>query len=389
MTRMGNGAEVTLCVMTKNEEAFLDECLRSALPSCREAIVVDTGSTDGTLEIARRHTDKIFRGSLDGDFSKPRNVALDHVRTEWVLYLDADERLTPYSMDILRRRLAEVPDDVGALTVLRYNFLASCGFVSDHVVRLFRNRPQIRYRNRVAESVVDSVVESGGKVTESPFTINHMGHWRPQQVRLRKSQFYVRLLEQRLEENPDSADILCRLALTLKKVGRLEDAERASTRAIELEPDTPMVQVKRAHILRALGQHDEALKLYTIAAETLRDNASVWNMVGVMQLSVGLLDDAEQSFALAASLDERLTHAWINQGLVQQARGNYREAVELFESAAERNPGFLADCWPGRLEPDPFQHLDNDSIMRFAGLSYHLAYCHWQLTRTASPTLTR
>jgi tetratricopeptide (TPR) repeat protein len=171
--------------------------------------------------------------------------------------------------------------------------------------------------------------------------------------------------------------------MTLKKVGRLEEADRQSTYAIQLAPDAPDVQTTRAHILRALGRAEEALALYRQSAEACPGDAARWNMVGVLALSTSRLAEAEAAFETAFSLDNGLIHVLINQGLLAQAQGDYATAIAQFEAAAQRNPGFLEECWPGRLEADPFQHLDNDSIMRFAGLPYHLGYCRWMLSGEA------
>ncbi|MFD6398979.1 glycosyltransferase [Nocardia sp. NPDC060249] len=371
--------------MTKNEESFLEECIQSALPFCDELIVVDTGSTDATIDIAARYTDKIFHTRIDDDFSGPRNVALDHVRTPWVLYLDADERLSQATGPALTAVLGAAGAHVEALSTLRYNFISSGSFYADNVVRIFRNREHIRYRNRVAESVVPAVTEAGSEITRSATVINHIGNWRSPAVRRMKSDWYVELLTARLAEDPGSSELRWRLALTLKKVGRMAEADELSYEALELSPDSADAQSARAHVLRMLDQPGEALELYRRVVASSPDNAQAWNMVGIAELSIGNLPSARKALEHARLLDERLTHTLINQGLVAQAAGEYHAAVELYESAARENPAFLDEHWLGVLEADPFQHLANDSVMRFAGLAYHLAYCRWKLDRAADP----
>lgn len=83
-----------MVVLTKNEEEMITDCLESVCQLADEIVIVDSRSTDKTLEIARKYTDKIFNEDSN-DFSAKRNLGLEKARGEWVLYVDADERVTP------------------------------------------------------------------------------------------------------------------------------------------------------------------------------------------------------------------------------------------------------------------------------------------------------
>ena len=80
-------------MIVRDEEANLSGCLDSATGMVDEIVIVDTGSTNHTMEIARRYTDQVYRYRWDDDFSAARNLALAKCRSQWILSLDADERL--------------------------------------------------------------------------------------------------------------------------------------------------------------------------------------------------------------------------------------------------------------------------------------------------------
>src|SRR3989344_364212 len=84
---------LSLCMITKNEEQFLEQCLNSVKELVDEIIIVDTGSTDKTTEIAGKFTDKIYDFKWCDDFSAARNESLKHATKNWILVLDADEQL--------------------------------------------------------------------------------------------------------------------------------------------------------------------------------------------------------------------------------------------------------------------------------------------------------
>ncbi|HYF75279.1 MAG TPA: glycosyltransferase family 2 protein, partial [Candidatus Nitrosocosmicus sp.] len=88
-----NSHTVSLCMIVKNEEKFLENCLKSVKDFVDEMIVVDTGSADRTVEIAKSHNARVFYFEWINDFAAARNYALDQATGEYVLVMDADEYL--------------------------------------------------------------------------------------------------------------------------------------------------------------------------------------------------------------------------------------------------------------------------------------------------------
>lgn len=108
-------ATLTACVIVRDEERHLPECL-AGLRFCDEVVVVDSGSRDRTVEIARAAGARVIENRWPG-FAAQRNVALDHARGDWVLEIDADERVTPELAAEIRERLERLPAEVRMVAV--------------------------------------------------------------------------------------------------------------------------------------------------------------------------------------------------------------------------------------------------------------------------------
>jgi hypothetical protein len=115
-------ATLSACVITRNEERNLPECLAS-VAFCKEIVLVDSGSSDATIEIARAAGARVVEQPWLG-FSAQRNIALDHAIGHWVLEIDADERVSPELRREIERLLADPPDGVDLVALpLREIFL--------------------------------------------------------------------------------------------------------------------------------------------------------------------------------------------------------------------------------------------------------------------------
>jgi glycosyltransferase involved in cell wall biosynthesis len=143
---------VSVMVFTLNEEIHLPSCL-AALGWCDDVIVVDSFSTDGTEALCRQAGVRFFQNRFRG-FGDQRNWALEHCRPkhEWVLILDADERVTPELAEELRTRLAAVSPQVGAFRLRRRfhmwgRWLRHSSLYPTWVVRVVR-RDRVRFSNR-------------------------------------------------------------------------------------------------------------------------------------------------------------------------------------------------------------------------------------------------
>lgn len=166
------GATISLCVIAKDEEQYLEDCLKSVAGAVDEICVVDTGSTDRTVEIAEKYGAKIGYHAWDGDFAAARNASLALATCDWILVLDADERLKPESVNELRW-LSYHPLEFGVVCQIESTQGDDKPLVSP-VVRFFRNHIGVQYEGRLHEQPL--VPGKATSLDMSGIRILHLGY---------------------------------------------------------------------------------------------------------------------------------------------------------------------------------------------------------------------
>ncbi|MFM7370726.1 MAG: glycosyltransferase family 2 protein, partial [Sphaerospermopsis kisseleviana] len=154
--------KLSLCMIVKNEEAALPRCLESVQSLVDEIVVLDTGSTDKTPEIAQQFGAKLHYFQWCNDFSAARNEALKYVTGDWVLVLDADEVLAPEIAPQIREAINT--DDYILINLVRQEVGATQSPYS-LVSRLFRKHPEIRFERPYHALVDDSIAAILNKET--------------------------------------------------------------------------------------------------------------------------------------------------------------------------------------------------------------------------------
>ncbi|MER6738968.1 glycosyltransferase [Streptomyces puniciscabiei] len=363
------------CVIAKDEERFLKECLLSLRSICDRVIVVDTGSSDRTRDIAHEKADTVADHPFTNDFSAARNHALALVdQADWILFLDADERLNPDQAKRLRSDLEDQSTDVGAIAMLRYNFFAGGGFYTGREVRAFRYDERIRYERRINESVKPAIARAGLRIGTTDAILTHVGHMRSRAEREAKALRYMSLMQAQLEAQPDDAVLLGYIGLNMRILGRFDEAVEWSDKSLRADKTNPTVWFFRGHVMRSVGRNEDALAAYRTGLQLKPTDTALVNMIGVCQTEAGDLDSADATFAAVQRDDPGLIHAGINRGIVAQAMGDHEQAIEHFERAIAEYPNFLVEEPIGRLEADPLHCLYFETVTGYAGLAQHLAY---------------
>jgi predicted glycosyltransferase/glycosyltransferase involved in cell wall biosynthesis len=217
-------------LIVRDEENFLGGCLASIRDLVDEIVVVDTGSSDRTRQIALSYGVKVFDYAWSDDFSAARNFALDQTHSEWILYIDADERIRSYDRSALERELSD--QSLAACTV---QFHQRTGFTAYPEYRLFRREDRIRFEGVMHETILPSVMrmvaEDGRRIGSSLLTIDHLGYDGDQTHKLQRN---LRLLQKELECDPARRYLWWHLGTVYRDLGRLADAEAAWRTGIEI-----------------------------------------------------------------------------------------------------------------------------------------------------------
>ena len=216
---------LSLCMIVKNEERTLGDCLRSVRGVVDEMVIVDTGSTDRTVAIAESYDAKVFHFTWNGSFSDARNEALSHCTCPYVLYLDADERLEDRDRDRLRVLVGRPSFDVYELNVVsRKSEGKRVIRSSSDQARLFRRDPRYGFRYRIHESILPSVREANGRITKENITIHHVGYDASDEVMEQKKYRNYEQLVLDVREHPNDLFVLKKFAQTLMMLGRFGEA---------------------------------------------------------------------------------------------------------------------------------------------------------------------
>ncbi|HYD39787.1 MAG TPA: glycosyltransferase family 2 protein [Anaeromyxobacter sp.] len=357
---------ISLCLIARNEEALLPACLASARDAVDEMVVVDTGSSDRTIEVARAAGARVLERPWDDDFAAPRNLAAAHATGDFVFQLDADEQLAPGGAAAVRRAVKHAAFDVG---LVRCHNAAATDAPAEAVLsgarrvgapgllpRLVRRTPDLRWVGCIHESVLEWAAARGNRLAPVAVDLVHYGYTERVFAGKEKRERNLALLRKRVREEPDSAVSLGYLAAELLANGDLAEAEEVAARgwaALERQPRYRSVRrlaVVRAAVAVRRGRPAVALEAAARfeAREGMHPDLAFHRGCALELVAreaageerAARLAEAERSFEEALALLARggfdqVMHAtpaqvWARRGVVRTAAGRAAEALECF-----------------------------------------------------------
>jgi tetratricopeptide (TPR) repeat protein len=214
---------LSVCMIVKNEAALLGRCLRSIQPVADQIVVVDTGSQDHTVDVAKSFGAVIKEVQWRDDFSWARNVSLDHATSAWVLWLDADDVVPASSLPLITGLKKERPDRVFGL-IVRNQRPNDTGteFVQ---ARMFPNRSEIRFERRVHEQMMPSALRLGLRMEKRNVVIEHHGYAEPETLKRKARRNISLMLEEYDQERPDPITAV-EIADSYQLIDELDEAEK-------------------------------------------------------------------------------------------------------------------------------------------------------------------
>ncbi len=317
---------VSLCMIVKNEEANLADCLASVGDLVTEIIVVDTGSTDRTVEIARALGARVEHFAWIDDFSAARNESIRHAAGDWIFWMDADDRLEPDGPAKLKQALVSGQADIYMCRVVSASPAGEkTEAIVDHL-RLFPNHRGLEFRSVLHESIMASAQEKNLLIARTNVLVNHVGYDIEIDEYRRKARRNLAIVDKKLAQAPD--DLYWRY--------------------------------HRACSLIILHEYDQAIEDYEAV---IADPPAVLNWdVYIYQAHSGLIhmyfdqdkkEDVQRVLKLALERYPNRRHLAVLEGMIHMHYDELDQALAALQRAKKLSPASdaVGQKWPpGKLE---------------------------------------
>ncbi|OGW54432.1 MAG: hypothetical protein A2Y81_01970 [Nitrospirae bacterium RBG_13_43_8] len=305
---------LSLCMIVKNEEAYIAQCLSSVDPVIDEMIVVDTGSTDRTKNIARVFGAQVHAFQWTDNFAEARNFSLAQAHGDWILVLDADEIISSRDHAALTELIKKQKQVGYSFTTKNYtenvntegwvanngeypNEEAADGWFPSQKVRLFPRGPRIQFENHVHELVEPSLRKEKIEIEKCRIPVHHYGRLDRKRDAVKEEAYYA-LGKVKLQEKGDDVKALSELAVTAGTVGKYEEAIELWQRVIAIKPDFVKAFVNLGYVYLQIQRYEDALSVSKRALElapdqkeTVLNYASAEVHAGDVKKAISILED--------------------------------------------------------------------------------------------------
>lgn len=346
------GPLLTAAMIVRDEEHHLPDCLRSLRGVVDEVVVVDTGSVDSSVAIARAAGARVVCRPWREDFSYARNAGLELARGRWILYIDADERLRPVDPGWLRGLLADSAEVAYRILLRPFRH-----YTPYREYRLWRSDPSVRFDGVIHEKVVPAIhavaAAHGRGVPTCDLELEHVGYDGDQSHKHARN---LPLLRRQLAAEPGNVFNWWHLGTVLRATGETDEAEAAFRRAIEAAADgdpgrhggqafaeLALLRLRRGEDVtdlldRAQRRHPDNWRLVWIRAQAAMAAQRPAEALGWLDrlVRVDLAALPEQRVAY----DERIFSAFAHEsrGVCLFRLGRFAEAAEAFAAAESAEP---------------------------------------------------
>ena len=349
-----NKGTLSLCMIVKDEERHLARCLLSAGPVVDEMIIVDTGSTDRTKDIARAYGAKVFDFPWTNDFSEARNYSLSKAAGDWVLVLDADEVISPQDYAEFERIVKNRPAKPVAYIMITRNYTYEVtskgwtandrkylneedgtGWFPSSKVRLFVNDKRIRFQNPVHEFVEESLEKARIEIKVSAIPVHHYGRFDKDKI-MEKGKKYFLLGKKKIKEMKGDIKALRELAIQACELGEFDTSVELWKEVIELNQNDPDAFLNIGYAYLKLEKYREALDSSRRATEldpSMKEAAL--NYAG----SEFLIGDIRKTISILETLlqkDPDYPSAMLLVAAAYYVKGDKEKGLEFFEKLRKR-----------------------------------------------------
>lgn len=373
LAQPAEGLTLSLCMIVKDEEEMLPRCLATASLAADEIVVVDTGSSDRTIEIAESYGARVIEFPWTGSFSEARNVSMDAATGDWLLILDADEVLVLEDVQRLRDLRGKTWREAFYVSETNYTGELGDGTATTHsTARIFRNRPAYRYEGTLHEQIFDALpVHLPERLEATSIRVEHFGYLGAVRDAKEKSRRNVEILQRQLEAGEDTPFLRFNLGSEHGASGAEGAAEAALAefeRAWELlraDPNpralsagfVPALTARTVRALRICGRYEETIAR---AEEGLERHPGFTDLVfeqAAAAKALGRLDEAAAYLRRCLEMGDASSRYTATVGMgsflatialaeLHHEQGDPETAAQLLDEGLAEHPGFFGLVLP-------------------------------------------
>src|SRR3984957_1538850 len=366
--RPATDTRLSLCMIVRDEQEMLPRCLASVADSVDEIVIVDTGSTDNTVEIARSFGARVLFHEWTGSFAQARNVSFDAAEGDWLLCLDADEVLVEEDAPLLRSLTGRTWREAFYLSETNYTGDLEDGTAVTHnALRVFRNRPEYRFEGRLHEQIAHCLPGYlPERVEASGVRIKHYGYLGAVRDSREKSRRNIELLRLQQAESPSTPFLHYNLgseyAAADEPRAALAEFERA-WKLLQSLPDrdsyqfAPALMSRMVKALRACGRPtdaiaraEEGLLRFQGFTDLVLEQAIAAIALEQNERAIELLErciemgDAPRRYTATQGSGSYLPRLQLAE--LQRIAGEYEQAERMLEHCLREHPRFIGSVLP-------------------------------------------
>jgi len=341
--------KLSLCMIVRDEEGNLRDCLLPLRQVCDELIVVDTGSQDHTPRIAKEMGAKVLHFPWQDDFSAARNASLRYAQGDWILWIDADDRITPQGARKVRRLIG-----LDVKKAFSFRVVNEGTGEEFYQLRLFPRLPGVKFEGTIHEQVEGSLQRLGVRVEPQEVIIRHLGYVAVE--KRRKDLRNLKILKKMIVRDPNDFYSAFQLAVTYDSIGEPQKALEWAVKLLKA-PEFPAFSEELylyTHLLEAklyleLGKEGESMALLHNAVER---GKGFWPakfhlgellcLQGDFQRALPYLQEVKKvgpkagNLPLPVSLMKVKTDYWL--GICYEEMGQIPQAIAAYQGCIAQKP---------------------------------------------------
>ena len=338
---------ISICIIVKDEEKNIKKCLDKLSKLEYEIIVVDTGSTDNTKNIAKLYTDKVYDFTWCDDFSAARNFAIDQANQEYILMVDSDEFLVNFNKKDFEKLLLMHPKKVGRIHRNNIFVRNALEYSSEELVNRVFSKKYFQYSGRIHEQIV-ALSKEEYVTYEVPLFFDHTGYNGNTNDRKNKAQRNIQLLLRSLREDGDDPYTLYQLGKGYYFQEDYKEAADYFGRALgydlnpKLEYVIDMVEMYGYSLINS-NQLEHALLMENVYDE-FSHSADFVYMMGLIYMNCGMFTEAIREFIKVSKYKECKvlgvnSHlALYNVGVIYECIGDREKAIHFYKQCGSYKP---------------------------------------------------